>query len=119
MRYVDGYVFAVPKKSVPVYRSIARKASRIWREHGALEYYECVGEDMAVPFGKPFPEGIGAGPNEVVMFSYIVYESRAHRDAVNAKVMNDARLKDQCDPNNTPFDVARMLYGGSEVLVSA
>ena len=117
--YVDGYVLPLPKKNLAVYRRMAQKASKIWREHGALEYRECVGEDLDMKFGLPFPRGIKTKPGETVVFAYIVFKSRAHRDRVNAKVMNDPRLKEMCDINNMPFDCNRMLVGGFTTLVKA
>jgi len=115
--YVDGFVLPVPKKNLPAYTRIAKKASRIWIEHGALEYRECVGDDLDVKFGLPFPRGIKTKPGETVVFAHIVYKSRAHRDQVNAKVMKDPRIHALCDPKNTPFDPNRMLYGGFKVIV--
>ena len=117
--YVDGFVLPVPKKNIAAYRRLAQKASKIWREHGALEYRECVGDDLAVKFGVPFPKQMKSKPGETVVFAYIVYKSRAHRDAVNAKVMKDPRIAGMCDPKDMPFDCARMLYGGFKTLVEA
>lgn len=117
-RYIDGFVLIVPKKKLPAYRSLAKKAAKVWREHGALEYYECVGDDLATKMGVPFPRLTKIKAGETVVFSWIMYKSRAHRDRVNAKVMADPRLKDMCDPENSPFDVKRMTYGGFSVLVS-
>src|ERR1039457_2968769 len=102
--YVDGFILPVPKKHMNAYRRMAQKASKIWREHGALEYRESVGDDLDVKFGMPFPRGIKTKPGETVVFAYVVYKSRAHRDAVNAKVMKDPRISGLCDPKNTPFD---------------
>jgi uncharacterized protein YbaA (DUF1428 family) len=119
MKYVDGFVLPVPKKNLAAYRRMAQKASKVWRDHGALEYRECVGEDLKVKLGMPFPRGIKVKPGETVVFAYIVYKSRAHRDSVNAKVMKDPRIADMCDPKNTPFDVDRMLYGGFTTIVEA
>jgi uncharacterized protein YbaA (DUF1428 family) len=119
MRYVDGFVLTVPKKNLAAYRRMAKKAGTIWREHGALEYRECVGDDLKVKFGVPFPRLTKAKPAETVVFSWIVYKSRAHRDRVNAKVMKDSRITDMCDPNSMPFDVKRMAWGGFKVLVDA
>ena len=119
MGYVDGYVLPVPKKNLQAYRRIAQKAGRIWREHGALEVRECVGEDLNVKWGVPFPRRIKLKRGETVVFSYIVFKSRAHRDRVNAKVMKDPRIKNMCDPKDMPFDVKRMAYGGFKVLVDA
>jgi len=116
-RYVDGFVLPVPKKNLALYRRIARKAGKIWREHGALEYRECVGDDLNVKFGVPFPRQLKIKPAETVVFSWIVYKSRAHRDSVNAKVMKDPRLASMMDPKAMPFDCKRMLYGGFKVIV--
>ncbi|WP_438483054.1 DUF1428 domain-containing protein [Oleiharenicola lentus] len=116
--YVDGFVIPVPKNKIAAYLSTAKKGAKIWREHGALDYKECVGDDLSVKFGLPFPKGIRAKSGETVVFSYIVFKSRAHRDKVNAKVMKDPRLAAMCDPNDMPFDCNRMLYGGFKVIVS-
>ena len=115
-KYVDGYVLPVPKKNLPAYRRLARKAGRIWREHGALEFRECVGEDLSLKAGVTFPRRIPLKPGETVLFSWIVFSSRAHRDRVNAKVMGDKRLANM-DPKAMPFDCGRMVYGGFKVLV--
>jgi uncharacterized protein YbaA (DUF1428 family) len=115
MRYVDGFLLPVPKDNLQAYRRLARKAGKIWREHGALEYRECVGDDLDVQGMVPFPRRIKLKPGETVVFSWIVYKSRAHRDRVNAKVMSDPRLN--MDPKSMPFDVKRMVYGGFQVLV--
>lgn len=118
-QYVDGFVLPIPKKNIEAYRRMAQKASSIWREHGALDYCECVGDDMDVKFGVPFPRGIRAKRGETVVLAWIVYKSRAHRDRVNAKVMNDPRIKEDMDmnPKTMPFDCKRMIYGGFNVLV--
>jgi uncharacterized protein YbaA (DUF1428 family) len=115
-RYVDGFVIPVPKKNVAAYRRIAQKAGRIWREHGALEVRECVGQDLAIKGAWSFPRRIRTRPGETVVFSWIVYKSRAHRDRVNAKVMADPRIA-KMPPETMPFDHTRMLYGGFEVMV--
>ena len=117
-RYVDGYVLPVPKKNVEAYRRLAKIGARIWRDHGALEFRECVGDDLNVKWGVPFPRGIKAKRGETVVFSWIVFKSRAHRDRVNAKVMKDPRMASM-DPKSMPFDARRMLYGGFEVLVES
>ena len=117
MRYVDGYVLPVPKKNVQAYRRMAQKAGRIWREHGALQCVEAVGDDLSVKFGVPFPRQMKVKAGETVVFSYIVFKSRAHRDRVNAKVMKDPRLAKMMDPKAMPFDIKRMVYGGFKVLV--
>jgi uncharacterized protein YbaA (DUF1428 family) len=114
--YVDGFVLAVPKRNVEAYRRMTRVASKIWREHGALEFRECVGDDLAVKMGMPFTSIMKIKRNETVVFSWITYKSRAHRDQVNAKVMKDARLGDM-DPESMPFDVKRMAYGGFKILI--
>src|SRR5215212_2585624 len=112
MKYVDGFVLPVPKKNLAAYRRMAQKASKVWREHGALEYRECVGDDLKVKMGVPFPKLARARPGETVVLAYIVYKSRAHRDQVTARVMKDPRLANMCDPKNMPFDFKRMSYGG-------
>ncbi len=117
MNYVDGFVLAVPKKNIRAYIRMAQKAGVIWRKHGALDYKECVGDDLNVKMGVPFPRMMKVKPSETVVFSYIVYKSRAHRDQVNAKVMKDPDIAAQCDPKKMPFDVKRMVYGGFKVVV--
>jgi uncharacterized protein YbaA (DUF1428 family) len=117
--YVDGFVVPVPKKKLPAYIRIAKKASRIWKEYGALDYKECVGDDLNIKFCMPFPKGIKLKAGETVFFSYIVYKSRKHRDQVNAKVMKDPRINEMCDPKDMPFDCKRMLYGGFKAVVEA
>lgn len=116
MRYVDGFVLPLPKKNLQAYRRMAQKAGKIWREHGALEFRECVGDDLDVKMGLPFPRLVKLKAGETVVFSWIVFRSRAHRDRVNAKVMKDPRLGNM-DPKSMPFDVKRMAYGGFKVLV--
>ena len=120
MNYVDGYVLPLPKKKLNAYRAIAKKASKIWREHGALSYCEAVGDDLDVKWcGAPFTKLLKLKRGETAIFAWIVYKSRAHRDRVNAKVMNDPRLKDMCNPNAMPFDFARMTMGGFKAIVEA
>jgi uncharacterized protein YbaA (DUF1428 family) len=114
-RYVDGFVVPVPKKNVDAYRRLARTAGKIWREHGALEYVECVADDVKPGKLTSFPQSVKLKPGETVVFAYIVYRSRAHRDRVNAKVMQDPRI--QMDPKAMPFDAKRMIYGGFTTLV--
>jgi uncharacterized protein YbaA (DUF1428 family) len=116
-RYVDGFVVPVPKRNVQEYRRMALKAGKVWREHGALEFRECVGNDLNVKMGVSFPQRIKVKPGETVVFSWIAFKSRAHRDRVNAKVMKDPRLAKMMDPKSTPFDSKRMLYGGFSVIV--
>jgi uncharacterized protein YbaA (DUF1428 family) len=116
MPYVDGFLLAVPKKKLAEYRRVSRAAGKVWREHGALEYRECVGDDLDQRMGVPFPRLARVKPGETVVFSWIVYKSRAARDRVNAKVMKDPRIiKSMKQP--MPFDVKRMAYGGFKVLV--
>jgi len=115
MRYVDGFVLPIPVKNLKAYARVAKKAGKIWREHGALEYRECVGDDMDVKWGVPFPRQIKLKPGETAVFSWIVYKSRADRDRVNAKVMNDPRLDNMMDP--MLFDCKRMVYGGFKTIV--
>src|SRR4249920_2917136 len=117
--YVDGFVLVVPKRNIDAYRRMAQKAGKVWREHGALEYRECVGDDLDVKFGVPFARVIKLKPGETVVFSWIVYKSRAHRDQVNAKAMKDPRLDKLADPKSMPFDFKRMVCGGFKVFVDA
>jgi uncharacterized protein YbaA (DUF1428 family) len=117
MAYVDGFLLAVPKKKTAEYLAIARKAGKVWKDHGALEYRESIGDDLKVKWGMPFPKAIRAKAGETVVFSWIVYKSRAHRDRVNAKVMKDKRLAAMMDPKAMPFDLKRMAYGGFEIRV--
>jgi uncharacterized protein YbaA (DUF1428 family) len=114
--YIDGFVIPLRKDKIDDYRRIAQKAGEVWRDHGALEYRECVGEDLDVKSQVPFPRLINSTPEETVVLAWIVFKSRAHRDEVNAKVMKDPRLA-AMDPNAMPFDCKRMAYGGFEVLV--
>ena len=117
MAYVDGFVVPVPKKNLPAYRSMARKAGKVWREHGALEYRECVADDVKVGKWTSFPRSVKLKKGETVIFSWIVYKSRAHRDRVVAKVMKDKRLAEMMNPGAMPFDGKRMIYGGFKVLL--
>ena len=115
MPYVDGFVIPVPRKNIDRYRRMSRAAGKVWRDHGALEYRECVGDDLDAPMGKSFRRGIRVRPSETVVFSWIVYKSRAHRNAVNKRVMKDPRLAKM--PTAMPFDIKRMLYGGFRTIV--
>ena len=119
MGYVDGYVLPVPKKNLAAYRRLAQKAGKIWREHGALEYRECAGDDLNTKMGVPFLKSAKAKSGETVVFAYIVFKSSTHRDRVNAKVMKDPRITGMCDPKDMPFDMKRMVYGGFKVFVDA
>jgi uncharacterized protein YbaA (DUF1428 family) len=115
--YVDGFVIPVPKKNIPAYLKMARMGARIWKEHGALEVFECVGDDLEPKFGVPFPRAIRTRAGETVVFSWILYKSRASRDRVNAKVMKDKRMA--TPPKKMPFDVKRMIFGGFSVPVES
>ena len=117
MPYVDGFVLPVPKRKLDVYKAMSRKAGKVWIEHGALEYRECAGDDLDIEKVVPFGRTVRAKPGETVVFAWIVYKSRAHRDRVNAKVMKDKRLAGMMDPNASPFDMKRMAYGGFKVIV--
>ncbi|MGH7719235.1 MAG: DUF1428 domain-containing protein [Gemmatimonadaceae bacterium] len=117
MRYVDGFVLPVPKRQLQAYRRIAQKAGKLWREHGALEYRECVGDDLTPKGAVPFPRTVRLKRGETVVFAWIVFRSRAHRDRVNARVMKDPRLA--MDTKSMPFDLKRMVYGGFKVVVDA
>ena len=117
--YIDGFVLPVPKNKVDLYRRIASKAAKVWRDHGALEYRECVGDDLDVKQMLPFPRLARIKPNETVVFAWIVFKSRKHRDQVNAKVMKDPRLAKMMDPKAMPFDCKRMAYGGFKTIVKA
>jgi len=118
MSYVDAFVIPVPKKKVAAYRKMAEFGRKLWMEHGAIDYKECIGEDLKAPWATPFPKGIRSKSNETVVFSWILYKSKAHRNAVNKKVMKDERMKPFMDPKKMPFDPSRMLYGGFKVIVS-
>jgi uncharacterized protein YbaA (DUF1428 family) len=117
MPYVDGFLIPLSKRKIAAYRRIARIAGKVWREHGALEYRECIGDDLKVKGMASFPKRAGAKAGETVVFSWVVYKSKAHRDRVVAKVMSDPRLVGLSDPKNFPFDLRRMAYGGFKVLV--
>ena len=119
MSYVDGFVVPVPKKKVQEYRRLAQRAGKVWREHGALDYREFVADDVKVGKWTSFPRSVKLKRGETVVFSWIVYKSRDHRDRVNAKVMKDKRLAKMMDPKAMPFDAKRMIYGGFKVLIEA
>ena len=118
MSYVDGYVLAVPEKNLKAYARMAKMGAEIWMKHGALDYKECVGDDLETKWGKPFPKTMKLKPGETVVFSWIVFKSRAHRDRINAKVMKEMDEK-MGDMKDMPFDMKRMSYGGFKVLVEA
>ena len=115
MSYVDGFLIPIPKANVEAYRRIAKRAGKIWREHGALDYRECVGEDLDQAFGRPFGRLLRLKPDETAIFAWVLYRSKAHRDRVNAKVRNDPRLT--MGDQKMPFDMKRMSYGGFETIV--
>ena len=119
MAYVDGFIVPVPKKNVAAYRRMARKAGKVWRDHGALAFCECLADDVKVGKWTSFPRSVKLKRGETVFFSYIVYKSRAHRDRVNAKVMKDPRIGAMGAFKDMPFDARRMIYGGFKVLVDA
>jgi uncharacterized protein YbaA (DUF1428 family) len=118
MSYVDGFVVPVPKKSLAAYRAMARKAGKVWREHGALQYCECAADDVKWGKRTSFPRSVKQKSSETVWFSFIVYKSRKDRDRVLAKVMKDKRLSAMMDPKGMPFDAKRMIYGGFKVVVN-
>jgi uncharacterized protein YbaA (DUF1428 family) len=118
MVYADGFLLVVPKKKLRAYVAIAKVAGKVWRDHGALEYRECAGDDLKTPCGVPFPKVVKAKAGEAVVFSWIVYKSRKHRDAVNKKVMQDPRITRMMG-KVMPFDMNRMSHGGFDVLVDA
>jgi uncharacterized protein YbaA (DUF1428 family) len=115
--YVDGFVMPVRRRKTADYERMARKAGKVWRDHGALEYRECIADDVKVGKYTSFPRSVKLKRGEVAWFSWIVFKSRRHRDAVNAKVMKDPRLADMMDPKSMPFDGKRMIYGGFKVVV--
>ena len=117
MRYVDGFVTPVPKKNLAAYRRMARKAGKIWRDHGALDFVECVADDAKPGKWTSFPQAVKLKADEVVWFSWIAFKSRRHRDRVNAKAMKDKRLAPMMDPKAMPFDGKRMFWGGFKVMV--
>ena len=112
MAYVDGFVVPVPKGKLAAYRAMARKAGKVWREHGAIDYHECVADDVKVGKWTSFPRSVKLKKNETVVFSWITYKSRKQRDAVMKKVMTDKRLADMMKPGAMPFDGKRMIFGG-------
>jgi len=115
MKYVDGYVLPIKKKNLKAYLRMARSGERMWRKAGAIGYMECVGDDLKSKWGTPFPRVMKAKPGETVVFAYVVFKSRAHRDRVNAKVMK--AMEKEIMPKEMPFDLKRFAYGGFRVLV--
>ena len=118
MSYVDGFVVPVPKSKVKAYVAMSKKASKVWKDYGALEYVECVADDVKPGKWTSFPQSVKLKKNEVVVFSYIVYKSRTHRDRVLKKVMSDPRLAKMMDPKKMPFDGKRMMWGGFKTAVA-
>ena len=118
MTYVDGFVVPVPRKNLKAYRGMAQKAGRVWRDHGALEVRECIADDVKMGKWTSFPRSVKLKRGETVVFSWITYKSRAHRDRVLPKVMKDKRLAKMMDPKQMPFDGKRMIYGGFKVFVA-
>lgn len=117
--YVDGYVVPVPQEKLAAYRTIARRAAKVWKEYGALEVVECVADDVKPGKVTSFPQSVKLKADEVVVFSWITYKSRAARDRINKQVMDDPRLADMMDPKNVPFDAKRMFWGGFKPIVQA
>ena len=115
--YVDGFVVPVPARKLDAYRQMAEKAGRIWLEHGALQFCECAGDDVKPGKVTSFPQSVKLEDGEIVVFSWIVYESREARDRINAKVMEDPRIKEMMDPKDMPFDAMRMFFGGFRTIV--
>jgi uncharacterized protein YbaA (DUF1428 family) len=115
-KYVDGFVAPVPKKNLEAYRRMAEDAGKLWREYGALDYVECIADDVKPGEVTSFPQAVKLEPDELVVFAWIVYESREHRDKVNEKVMKDPRMANM-DPKSMPFDGKRMFWGGFKVLI--
>src|SRR5688572_27349598 len=118
MAYVDGFVLPLPKRNIEAYRELARQAGQIWREYGALEYRECIADDVKPGQISSFPQAVNLQPDELVIFAWIVFKSRTHRDEVNAKVLADPRIAN-LDMSKMPFDGKRMIYGGFETFVEA
>jgi len=119
MSYVDGFVVPVPRSKLAQYRKMAKLGGKIWLEHGALEYHECVADDVKPGKLTSFPQAVKLKPDEAVVFSWIVYKSRAQRDRINAAGMKDPRLASMMDPKSMPFDGKRMFFGGFKLMVDA
>ena len=119
MEYVDGFVLPLPKKNVAAYKRMATLAGKVWRDHGALDYHECVADDISVGKRTSFPRSVKMKAGETVVFAWITYKSRKHRDTVNKKAMKDPRLAKFMDPKKMPFDARRMFWGGFKTLVEA
>ena len=119
MKYVDSFVVPVPKKNLGAYKALAKKSGKIWKQHGALEYVECSGDDVKPGKQTSFPQSVKLKNGETVIFAYIVYKSRGHRDQVMKKVMADPRIQKMYDPKKMPFDGMRMFFGGFKVMIDA
>jgi uncharacterized protein YbaA (DUF1428 family) len=119
MSYVDGFVIPVPKRKLKAYLAMAKKASKVWKDHGALGFHESVADDVKVGKWTSFPQSVKLKTGETIVFSWIEYKSRAHRDRVNGKVMNDPRLAEMMNPKSMPFDGKRMIYGGFKIFIEA
>ena len=117
--YVDGFVVPVPRKKLAAYKRLAKRAAKVWRDHGALAVHECIADDVKPGKWTSFPQAVKLKPGEVVFFSWIEYKSRAARDRINKKVMEDPRLADMADPKNHPFDGKRMILGGYRMVIKA
>lgn len=117
MTYIDGFIVAVPKKNIAAYRTLSRKAGKLWREHGALDYREAVADDVSVGKVTSFPRSVKMKPTETVVFAFILYKSRKDRDRINAKVMKDPRMAAMMNPKAMPFDAKRMIFGGFKTIV--
>jgi uncharacterized protein YbaA (DUF1428 family) len=118
MEYVDGFIIPVPKKKLSAYKKMAKLGAKVWREHGALDYRECVADDVQIGKTTSFPRSVKRKPNETVIFAFITYKSRAHRDAVNKKCMKDKRFEAYMNPKAMPFDMKRMIWGGFKTIVT-
>jgi alkaline phosphatase len=117
MSYVDGFLLPLPKAKIVEYKKMSKKASKIWMKHGALEYRECVGDDLTPPWALAFPKLMKLKDDEAVIFAWIVYKSKAHRDRVNKKVMSDPQMNADMEGKQMPFDVKKMAYGGFKTIV--
>lgn len=115
--YADGFLLVVPKRNMNAYRRMAQAGEKVWREHGVIDYKECVGDDLNIKWGMPYTKLMKAKPSETIVFSWITFKSRKHRDSVNAKVMKDPRLAKMMNMKKMPFDMKRMGYGGFKIIV--
>ena len=118
MPYVDGFIVPVPKKNLAAYKKISLKCGKVWKDHGAIDYHECVADDVKVGKWTSFPRSVKLKKNETVVFAWVTYKSRKHRDSVMKNVMNDKRLAAFMDPKKMPFDMKRMIFGGFKTIVT-